>query len=301
MKGVRVRVPGSTANLGPGFDCLGLAVGIYLEIYVEVRPAGLEIQVSGTGRGRIPQDDDNLILRAIRQAWSQLGHRAPGLRLRATNGIPLASGLGSSSAAVVAGLLAGMHLAGADSDPALVLSLADGMEGHIDNAAASLLGGLVAVAEGDGQPVWQRYPVAELALTAVIPRVEALTVEMRAVLPEVVPHGAASRNLSRIPFLLEALRTGDLKRLSSATRDELHEPYRLPGITGAAQAKGAGLEAGAAAVVLSGAGPALLAIGGDRPQVGQAMRSAFEVAGVPATVLELEPDTAGAHVSRIDT
>lgn len=301
MNGFRISVPASSANLGPGFDCLALAVNLHLELQVEPIDESLEIRNSGEGADILPRDPENRLYQAIERALQIYGRAVPGLRLTVRNRIPIGSGLGSSSAALIAGLMAGGALASQEPDPGLILEQARELEGHADNAAASLFGGLVAVEAGQGEISWLQLPLASLKLVLVVPAAGHSTREMRDVLPDTVDHAAASRSLSRIPFLLEGLRTGDLEMLSRASKDELHEPHRLLQIGGAAQARLAGLAAGAAAVVLSGAGPGLLAFVGEEGEaVGEAMRVAFQGAGVKSRAFHLRPATAGARVTRLD-
>lgn len=302
MNGVRVTVPASSANLGPGFDCLALALDLHLELVA--RPIGddLVIEIAGEGAGQLPHDGNNLIYQALRAVYQEEGSQAPGLRLTVANQIPVKSGLGSSSAALVAGALAAFGLLSVDPEPGFVLQLARRLEGHADNAAASLLGGLVAIGPAQGQIEWLKLPMEPAKLVVVLPQVELSTRAMRDALPTAVEHASATRNLARVPFLIEALRRGDLSLLGRAARDEIHEPHRLGLIPGADEARQAGLAAGAAAVVLSGAGPALMAFVDDEliDEVARAMQSAFEAAGVSARVLHLRPEFRGATVSMLD-
>lgn len=302
MNGVRVTVPASSANLGPGFDCLALALDLHLGLVA--RPIGddLVIEIAGEGAGQLPHDETNLIFQALRAVYHEHGRQASGLHLTVANQIPVKSGLGSSSAALVAGALAAFGLLSVDPEPGFVLQLARRLEGHADNAAASLLGGLVAVGPAEGQIDWLTLPLEPVKLVVVLPEVELSTRAMRGVLPATVEHAAATRNVARVPFLLEALRRGDLSLLGRAAPDELHEPHRLSRIPGAAKARQAGLAAGAAAVVLSGAGPALMAFVDDEliDEVARAMQSTFEAVGVSARVLHLRPEFRGATLSMLD-
>lgn len=298
MNDVRVTVPASSANLGPGFDCLALALDLHLELAARLIEGDLIIEIEGEGAEHLPHDGTNMIFRALRAVYQASGQKIPGLHLTVSNRIPVKSGLGSSSAALVAGALAGFGLLSVDSEPEFILQLARQMEGHADNAAASLLGGLVAIGPAQEQVEWLKLPLEPLRLIVVLPDVDLSTREMRDALPKLVEHAAASRNLARMPFLLEAFRRGDMSLLGHASRDELHEPHRMGCIPGAHEAREAGLAAGAAAVVLSGAGPALLALlDGEGDEVADAMRGAFESAGVRARVFHLRPDFQGAVMS----
>lgn len=293
-----VQVPASSANLGPGFDSLGLALNLYLELTVSTSEGGLEISISGEGADTLPRDSRNLIYRGLQQSFQALHREPPGLNLRVRNSIPIQSGLGSSSAALVAGLVAGIVLTSGELDGGLILRTAHALEGHIDNAAASFFGGLVALAVEDEEVSWLQLPVAPLDLIAVLPEVDLPTEEMRSILPKRVSLASAAANLARIPFLLDGLARGDLSSLAHASRDELHQPYRLGIIPGADQAREAGIVAGAAAVVLSGAGPSLLAfVDQNGEAVARSMQDEFKRAGASSRAFHLRPDRKGVVVS----
>lgn len=257
---VRVRVPATSANLGPGFDALGLALDLHDEVTVAVTPGGLRVEVEGEGQDRLRRDERHLVVRALRASFAALGAEQPrGLHVRCANRIPQSRGLGSSAAAVVAGVVAARHLLGADPDTVADLAVATELEGHPDNAAAALLGGLTVAWCGPGGPRAVAAPVvAGLRPVALVPPSTTSTAAARAVLPTTVPHVVASRAAGRAALLVTAL-AGRLDLLLAATEDELHQPSRL-----AVQPQGAALlqrlrSAGVAAV-LSGSGPTLLAL-----------------------------------------
>jgi homoserine kinase len=297
---VHVRVPATSANLGPGFDALGLALALYNE--VEVRPAAsTTVTVEGEGVGRLPADDKNVVVRAIRLAYATARRPAEPVAVRCVNRIPPARGLGSSAAAWVGGLLAGNALLDSPFDRAALLRLAARAEGHPDNVAAAVYGGLtVACGEGDAV-VAQRLSVpAELVWVALIPAITSSTAEARAVLPMTVPRADAVFNVQRVALLLASLHTGSIDALATALDDRLHQPYRrqlfpwLPSVVEAARA------AGALGCVLSGAGPSLLAVARDATE-GQAVAAALEKAlasaGVSGVARALAVDAQGAVAS----
>lgn len=260
-------VAASSANLGPGFDSLGLAVGLYDEIIVETTESGLTIEVEGQGAGQVPLDESHLVVRAVRRGLAAAGLQAGGLKVLCRNAIPHSRGLGSSAAAVVGGLAVVNGLAvQADSRELSreeLVQLSSEFEGHPDNAAAAVLGGAVVswtVSEGGGD----RYGAAQLdlhpdiRLFPAIPENRSSTAETRAVLPEHVPHADARFNLSRAAMLVVALTTRpDL--LLPATEDRLHQPQRAPSMPASAEYLSA-LRRLNVAAVLSGAGPAVIAL-----------------------------------------
>ena len=298
---VSVKVPATTANLGPGFDALGLALTLCNETAFE--PAeGFSLRIEGEGADSLALDRDNLIVRAARRAYESAGREMPPLDIHCLNRIPLGAGLGSSGAAIVTGLLGANALLG---DPLLseaLLNLAVEIEGHPDNVAPALLGGLVVSTLDGGKVIARRIAVgAGLAspphVIMVIPDFDFPTRAARAALPGQVPLKDAVHNISRALLVAEALRTGDLDLLGRAMDDALHQPYRLPLIPGAREAMEAAKQAGAAAVALSGAGPGLAAFSAKRdPGIGVAMQRAFADAGLAARVLELGVRETGADV-----
>jgi homoserine kinase len=299
---LRVRVPATTANLGPGFDALGLALNLWNETDFTQRTDGrLVVTVSGEGAGILPTDGDNIITAAARRTFTQAGEQPPGLTIDCHNRIPLSSGLGSSAAAVLTGILGANKLLDEPLDQDEILKLAVDIEGHPDNIAPALLGGLV-VCLADGERVMaHRLPPREdrqpIHITLALPECDFPTRAARAVLPAQVAHKDAIFNISRAVLVCEALSTGDLALLAVAMGDRLHQPYRLPLIPGAQAALDAALGAGAAAAALSGAGPSLAAFSAQAdPAIGAAMGQAFADAGVAARVFHLGISDAGAEV-----
>ena len=259
---VHVRVPATSANLGPGFDSAGLALGLVDDVVVTVTSGGLELEVEGEGAADLPRDERHLVVRALRAAFDRMGAQPRGLALRCTNRIPHARGLGSSSAAIVAAVVAARALV-VDGDELLdaqgCLDLADELEGHPDNVAACLLGGVTfAWTTTSGPHAVRLDPSAELAPVAFVPATTASTAQVRGLLPPTVPYADAVLNASRAALLPLAL-TRDPALLLAATEDRLHQGYRAPAMPATAALVAELREDGVPAVV-SGAGPTVLAL-----------------------------------------
>lgn len=280
----RVRVPATTANLGPGFDCLGLALDIWNELEVSFFREDLRIEIEGEGEKILPRDAANSIYRSMQAVADHFGKPLPtGLSLHCVNRIPLGSGLGSSSAAIVAGIYAGYALLNQPIHQEQILNLAATLEGHPDNVAPCIYGGLVASMNEIGQFISRPLPIAPLSLVIVTPEFVFPTSQARAALPKEILLADAVYNLSHSALLIQALASGDLALLALAMKDRLHQPYRLPLIPGAIAALEAAQSAGAVASALSGAGSSLLAIlksEAESPKVIEAMQSAFKHAGL---------------------
>jgi homoserine kinase len=281
---VTVEVPATSANLGPGFDALGLALDLWNECSFSAAPE-FAVEVSGEGAERLPNHRDNLIVRAALRLAEVCGKPLPPFRVQCLNRIPFGSGLGSSSAATLTGLLGANAWLGSPLGHSEILDLAAEIENHPDNVAPALLGGLV-VATMDGDRVLARKLESGPAprITVVVPDFSLPTRQARAALPKQIALRDAIFNISRALLVSEALRGGDLELLGRAMTDALHQPYRLPLIPGAQPAMDAA-RAGGAAVALSGAGPSLIAFTADHGAgPGAVMQRAFEAAGLNARV-----------------
>lgn len=263
----RASVAASSANLGPGFDSMGLALGLYDEITVETRDSGLAIEVEGEGAGEVPLDSGHLVVRAVRCGLEAAGAAVDGLIIRCRNAIPHSRGLGSSAAAVVGGLAAANGLVAQTdlqvlSDDELI-QLSSEFEGHPDNASAAVLGGAV-VSWSESVPGGSRYAAAALRLHpdihlfSGIPNVRSSTAETRVLLPEQVSHRDARFNLSRAALLVVAL-TQRPELLMTATEDVLHQPQRAAAMIASAEYLELLRRSGIPAV-LSGAGPSILVL-----------------------------------------
>ncbi|WP_319460791.1 homoserine kinase [Micromonospora sp. RTP1Z1] len=259
---VRVRVPATSANLGPGFDALGLALGLYDDVAAEVTPGGVRVTVTGEGAGELPEGERHLVATAMRAAFDVLGGQPPGLALECVNRIPQARGLGSSSAAIVAGVLLARALVadGAERlDDDAVLRLAAELEGHPDNVAPCLRGGFtIAWTEPSGARAVSLAVADGVRPTVLVPAQRGLTATARAALPATVPHADAALNAGRAALLVHALTVAPALLLP-ATVDRLHQEYRAEGMPGTATLVSALRGVGVAAVV-SGAGPTVLAL-----------------------------------------
>jgi homoserine kinase len=262
---VRVRVPATSANLGPGFDTVGLALGLHDEVEARVTGSGLAIEVAGEGTADVADaGEKHLVLRAMRVAFDELNvTQPPGLALRCVNRIPHGRGLGSSAAAIVAGLVAARTLAGAPARPEDVLPLANVLEGHPDNVAPCLFGGLTiawVAAGADGLPEARAIrldPRPEVRPVAFIAPGPVSTKVARGLLPAAVPHADAARNAGRAALLIAAL-TARPDALLDGTEDKLHQDYRAPAMPHSHDLVTRLRAAGVPAVV-SGAGPSVLA------------------------------------------
>ncbi|MDQ3618753.1 MAG: homoserine kinase, partial [Actinomycetota bacterium] len=259
---VRVRVPATVANLGPGFDALGAAVGMHLEIEIEPRRDSIEVMLEGEGADHLPTDDTNLVIKSMNAFFDHVARRPPGYAVRVKNPIPLASGLGSSAAATVGGLVAARALTGRTVPQAEMVALATSMEGHPDNVMPALLGGLVVCYRGATNELQHfRLDVSErLVPMLVVPRLGFPTEEARRVLPSAVPFGDAQFTASRAALLVGAMTSGaGSEILAEAMTDRLHEPHRLALMPETA-AVHEELRAARLPVSLAGAGPSLLLI-----------------------------------------
>lgn len=289
---VHVRVPATSANLGPGFDALGLALGLYDVVRAEVTDGGLVIDVDGEGSDTVARDESHLLVRAMRAAFDAMSVAPSGLAIACVNRIPHSRGLGSSAAAIVAGVLLARALV-KDGPQILndadVLALACAIEGHPDNVAPCLLGGLtVAWTSGGSARAVRRDLDPAVVPVVLVPPFEASTELARGLLPTQVPHADAAFAAGRSALLVVAL-TGTPQALFDATEDRLHQSYREPAMP-AAYALMSGLRADGHPAVISGAGPTVLVLA----------RGEVEAEAVQARsprdwrALRLRVDTAGA-------
>ena len=258
---VSVGVPATSANLGPGYDCLGIALDLADTLAAEVVPEGLEVRVAGEGADEVPLDERHLVARSMLATFAAMDVSPPGLHLACTNRIPHSRGLGSSSAAIVGGIVLARALVegGAEAfDDAAALSLASLLEGHPDNVAPALLGGFV-ISGRTGEEVWAQQSPVDPSISAVVfvPPHGVRTDVARGVLPETVPHDDAAANSGRAALLVAAL-AGNPQQLWRATEDFLHQQQRLP-VMPESLALVAELRGRRVPAVVSGAGPTVLA------------------------------------------
>jgi len=278
-----IRVPATTANLGPGFDVLGMALGLWNEI--RVAPASdLRIHIEGEGASVLPRNERNLVHRAMVRMARHLGRVLPPVHLSLINRIPLQAGLGSSSAAIVGGLQAAAAVLAEKVSRDILLRLAVDVEGHPDNVAPAIVRGLVAVAMDEEGPIVASIPVPEgMRLVVALPDVHVSTETARRLLPVQVSRADAVFNVSRAVLVVQALSGGEYALLSRVMADRLHEPYRKTLIPGYDDVVRAARDAGAAAVAISGSGPALAAFAPrGHEAIARSMVAAFRQQGVRA-------------------
>jgi len=295
-KSFEVRVPASTANLGAGFDCLGLALELFLKVRATVlsKPGARTLaRTSGIGgSSRLPSaPEENLILQAMRHTAAREGFELPPLRLAVQNQIPMAGGLGSSAAASVAGAALAFAIGDKQLRREAILQHASEMEGHADNVAASIFGGLVVtltLPDRTVVAVCKRWPKMIRAI-AVTPNLELATKKSRGVLPESVSMADAVHNLQRSALFVAAVEERRYDLVWDAMRDRLHQPHRQRLIPGMAEILAMPRRPGLLGLALSGAGPSVIALATDRyEEIGKAIAAHFERRNVGATIRKLE-------------
>lgn len=301
MSMVRVQVPASTANMGPGFDCLGMALQLYNSVEMATTTAGLHIDVQGEGSKDLPRNESNLVYIAAMKVFRQVGYSHYGLRLRLVNNIPVSRGLGSSTAAIIGGIIAANILSGGRLSQREILNLACSLEGHPDNIAASLFGGIVVAVPADGDIKHIKIePPKNIKAVVAIPEFNLATKTSRDALPQQVSFQDAIFNLGRLALLVAALKEGDMSLLGTAMEDRLHQPYRAGLIPGMKKVIAAAKLAGARGVSLSGAGPTLVALTDENHEhVARVMKDTFRQNSVNARALVLSPAQVGARAFEI--
>ena len=299
---VVVDVPATTANLGPGFDCLGAALDLNNRFAMRRIEGGgerFELIIEGTEGSHLRGGPENLVYRAAQRVWKAAGLEPVALEARVRLAVPPARGLGSSATAIVAGLMGANALVGEPLSKEKLLELAIDIEGHPDNVVPSLLGGLCMTAKAASQ----RWRVVRCEWTpsvkavVAIPSIRLSTSEARRAMPKAIPVGDAVVNLGALTLLLQGLRTGNGDLISDGMHDRLHEPYRWRLIKGGDQVKQAAMGAGAWGCAISGAGPSVLALCEEDkgPAVSRAMVKAWEAAGVASRAPVLNLQTSGSH------
>lgn len=275
---VSVKVPATSANLGPGFDTLGMALSFYDELEVEaVAGSGAVVEVIGEGAGEVPTDENNLVVKSIAYVFDQVGVPLPGLKLKAHNIIPHGRGMGSSGAAVVSGIVAakGLLEGVVDFTPERLLQLATDLEGHPDNVAPALFGGLTIAWEDAKGPHHKKLIVHRgVSPLELVPNFKMSTATARALQPESVPHEDAVFNVSRSALLVAAL-TQSPELLMAATEDRLHQDYRAEAMPEAGKVIEL-MRANNHAAVVSGAGPSVLVLASDPAERMEAAKLAAE-------------------------
>ncbi|MSQ24995.1 MAG: homoserine kinase [Dehalococcoidia bacterium] len=308
MEHVTVRVPATSANLGPGFDCMGMALRWYATVRV-TRSERFTLSIRGHGAATLPRDESNLVHVSFARAYAQMKKTPPVVAIRCNNAIPLDRGLGSSSAAIVGGLAAANALEGSPLDDDTLLALATEIEGHPDNVAPALLGGVQVVICGAREPEAAagdaaRGPMAAavqmkrgLRGVAFVPDAGLSTKKARGVLPKQVSRADAVFNAGRTALLVLALSQGRWELLGAATEDRLHQPQRAGLFPPMLPLFHAARQAGARGIFLSGAGPAVLALtDGDAAPIARAFERAARRLGVPGAARTVGLAARGAHV-----
>ena len=305
MTTVEVRAPATTANLGPGYDCLGMALDIWNRLTVSTLPAGSTptVQVNGEGEGELAGDTDNLTYRAMAFLYDEADTPIPPLELVCQNGIPLSRGMGSSAAAIAGGLVAANALLDEPFSANDLLEMAATIEGHPDNVAAAVHGGLRLVVMEDNQiytaPI--RIP-AELQAVLFIPENRIATVDARRVLPAEISVADAVYNMSRAALLVAAMEGNRPEYLKIATQDRLHQPYRETIFPPMKVIFAAARDAGALGVFLSGSGSTIMALTQERAMtVAYEMFDAARLCGVEGRVEVTTPTELGAHVVSVSS
>lgn len=297
---VEVTIPASAANLGPGFDVLGLALGLYNTIRMEEWGSGLSIRIYGEGALDLPADAGNEVFKAASRLFEEVDYKPRGLYIETVNRIPLRRGLGSSAAAIVGGLMGANELAGGPLSKPEIFEMASRIEGHPDNVAAATFGGLTICYETDGG--WKALPLRpseSLKALVLIPDEELLTSESRAVLPLKVTHADAIFNISRVALLVGAILNGRTDALPEATRDRLHQPYREPLIPGLDHFTAAIRELLGVGVALSGAGPSIVCLITEAQEEGirEGLREIIKERRLKYRIQPMNIDQKGARVS----
>ena len=299
---VIVDVPATTANLGPGFDCLGAALDLNNRFAMRRIEGGgerFELIIEGSEGSHLRGGPENLVYRAAQRVWKAAGLEPVALEARVRLAVPPARGLGSSATAIVAGLMGANALVGEPLSKEKLLELAIDIEGHPDNVVPSLLGGLCMTAKAASQ----RWRVVRCEWTSTvkavvaIPSIRLSTSEARRAMPKTIPIGDAVVNLGALTLLLQGLRTGNGDLISDGMHDRLHEPFRWRLIKGGDQVKQAAMDAGAWGCAISGAGPSVLALCAEDKgmAVSRAMVRAWEAAGVASRAPVLNVQTTGSH------
>ena len=300
---VRVKAPATTANMGPGYDCLGMALDVWNTIEVEVLDSGEPVvEVTGEGAGELGTGRDTLVYRSMEFLFQDAGQEMPLVRIRCDNAIPLARGMGSSAAAIAGGLVAANAICSQDYTPNDLLEMAATIEGHPDNVAAAVLGGMQLVISDKTEEGSRLYAVSinvppELRAVVFVPKVRIATEDARAVLPEKITVADAVHNMGRIGLLVASMTTNHPEYLAIATQDLLHQPYRQPLFPAMKVIFKAALDAGALGVFLSGSGSTVLALTQGREMtVAYEMAEAARQASVEGNVSVTQPTVRGAHL-----
>lgn len=301
MLKLRVRVPATAANLGAGFNCLGLALELYNTFEIRECYAGTKIEITGKEKDAFPKGKTNLFLQAADRVFKKCGYAPKGLRIKIDSCIPIARGLGSSAASIVAGAVAANEFCRKKLLQDELMQLCAELEGHADNIVPAFLGGLTICGFKNRQLCYKKLFVRH-GLRAIIAIPERLTVKTKdalEVLPQKVPFEDAVFNISRVAFFLSGIMSDDLELMGLGMEDHLHQPYRKALIPGLEDVFAAARKAGAHGVSLSGSGPSVIALTHRYPQpIGEAMRETYKRHGIEAKIMVLDADNKGVEIKK---
>lgn len=293
---ITVRVPATTANLGPGFDCMGIALKLYNQVRIEEMEKGLEISIIDDSKRFLPRDESNLVYTAMERVFRKAGKHVKGLRLEIDSRIPVTRGLGSSSAGIVSGLLGANALLGNPLRKEDLLSIACEIEGHPDNVAPALLGGFVVSLQEGRKVYYSKNRINKhLQFGAMVPNFYLQTKKSRSVLPRYTSYKNAVFNVGHAALLASGLINGDVHAISVGMKDRLHQSYRLPYIKGGELVMKNAHRHGAIGSYVSGAGPTIMSVvGSDSTRFQQGMESliAHRLTGWQLHMLEVDNDGA---------
>lgn len=307
-----VKVPATTANIGPGFDCLGAALSLYNQFQFTLLPASnsaetsqLIINANGQGATQLPTDSQNLVYRSFAAAYQHLGQTTPAVKIDIQLKIPQARGLGSSATAIVAGLIGANELANCPLEKSELLQLAIDLEGHPDNVVPAMIGGCCLATQDSTDAQWRVCQIdwsEEIVPIVAIPDFELKTDLARNALPNTCSYDDAIFNMAHLGYLIKGLEQAEPYFLRTALHDKLHQPYRLKLIPGFTEVYQSVLQAGAYGLVISGAGPTLLALSQSTlsEQVADSMQNQWQKIGISAKTLILAVDRQGALVQTVE-
>ncbi|BCJ85947.1 homoserine kinase [Effusibacillus dendaii] len=298
--GVSVRIPATTANLGPGFDTFGMALSLYNTLEADWSGNGqLRIEVTGDGAHLVPVNETNTVYKAMQQVFMEAGENEllteRGLHIRIHNNVPVTRGMGSSATAIVGGLWAANEMLNYPLSEQKLVELAVRLEGHPDNVTPAIFGGVVVSGVVNEKVYVKRFsaPIGMRCVVAV-PDFQLATRTSRKALPPALPYADAVHNVNRASLMVAALSDGNLQMFCELMEDRLHEPYRMPLVPGMQKAIQFAREAGALAAVLSGSGPSLIAFCQEgAEQIGEALQKGFRSEGITSAILHLTPAAKG--------
>lgn len=299
---IQVTVPATSANMGPGFDCLGVALGLYNRIEVESREEGLIIENLGKDADILPVDETHMVYQSMKRVYDEVGEPLQGFHIRVFNEIPVSRGLGSSAACIVGGMMAANELLNKPLDQEKILELCIEVEGHPDNVTPALLGGVVVSSKGNGKTAYLQFPVSgKLEWTIAVPDISLSTKEARLALPKEVPFENAVKNVGNASLLVASLLTEDFSVLNSALRDCLHQPYRSKLLPELDYIFAEAYKKQLNQLYLSGAGPTLAYLNWQENDKGREefldlLRETTEKWGRKWDVLTLKGDNSGAVI-----